>query len=390
MRFGFALVVLATIAAGETSPPGDYSDFGRVVRRANGQFDLFNGYGCLLQLPDKLAAQLKPHLGKMIRLDYTRVEYKSGELWDNAGSPIGKIRKITLLRPAPVEITVQTARETFELADPVTVTVTLRGMRAEKQGIDVLEVEVNLINDYRSDLSFRLRPSKRLGTRPLRPTEPIVLKLESERIATPGVYDVVAHFVTKADRLVISNKVRISIRLPKSLDDETAALRSWLPRAEPMERVRIAERLIERGDTRGVDVVIRLLTEQTKLYSHFSAYRFLWRHGGKRGEGLLLILLARQTRQDAAFRIMESVYRSARRLEHFHAWLADKRETARDFSGWCERPRICDITASWLCGYTEGAMKFPNGGSVEQRDRAVAAVITQIKKDPSRFEILTR
>ena len=136
--------------------------------------------------------------------------------------------------------------------------------------------------------------------------------------------------------------------------------------------------------------VIHLLTSNTKMYSHYHVYEFLWAHGGERGEKLLLDRLNRQGRQDGIGRIIMNVYRSPRALDHLRTWLADRRETAKDFSGWCERPRVCDITAGWLMGYTKGAMKFPNGGTIEERDKAVAAVKKQLRDDPMRFEVLRR
>lgn len=86
--------------------------------------------------------------------------------------------------------------------------------------------------------------------------------------------------------------------------------------------------------------------------------------------------------------VMEGVASSPRRLEVLRAWLSDKRETFGDISGWCDRPRICDIAARWLCGYTKGAMTFPQAGSLEARDRMGAAVRAQLEQDPAHFTIL--
>ena len=116
----------------------------------------------------------------------------------------------------------------------------------------------------------------------------------------------------------------------------------------------------------------------------------MWKHAGERGERLLMDLLKRRIRQGGALGIIEEVYRSDRAIALLQIMLADRRETARDFSGWCERPRICDVTASWLCGYTDRTMTFPKAGSTQERDRAVAAVIAQLEKDPTLFEVLTR
>ena len=211
-------------------------------------------------------------------------------------------------------------------------------------------------------------------------------------MAKPGEYDAVIVLGVISDRPVLSNAVRVSVRKPKDKNEETAALLKWLTRAEPMQRIRIAERLLERGDRSGIDTVLAMLSGKSanKLYSASPAYAFVWKHAGERGEHLLMDLLKRQTRQSGALSIIEEVYRSDRAIALLQTMLADRRETARDFSGWCERPRICDVTASWLCGYTDHIMKFPKVGSTQERDRAVATVIVELEKDPAHFEVLTR
>lgn len=48
--------------------------------------------------------------------------------------------------------------------------------------------------------------------------------------------------------------------------------------------------------------------------------------------------------------------------------------------------------ARWvlLCDYTAGTIKFPKVGSTHERDRAVATVVAQLKKDHTRFKVLAR
>ena len=55
-----------------------------------------------------------------------------------------------------------------------------------------------------------------------------------------------------------------------------------------------------------------------------------------------------------------------------------------------EQPRICDITAALMMGYSEGKMKFPEAGSLDERNQAVDTVKVALKQTPEMFPILTR
>ena len=235
------------LAFGEYTPPGDYSDVGRVVRRADGSYDLFFGWGCPLQLPPALAARLEPYLGKMIRLDYTRVEEQEDSVFDPVGAPIGAFRKITVLPEARVEVTLALARPSFGFHEPVSATVTLRGDYAKTRKFEgAYDVEINLLRDYRSVLSFR-PPTKRKprpattqptvvqvhrkkpeprAPEPPAPGGPLVLTLQSDKMVEPGTYEAVAIFDMLTDRRVLSKMVPVTIRAPADEEVETAALRA--------------------------------------------------------------------------------------------------------------------------------------------------------------------
>ena len=375
------LALLASVAAAETIPPGDYSDVGRVVRRANGQYDLFSGHGTPLQLTEKLAAQLKPFAGKLVRVEYTRVEETEGEIWDSVGAPIGKIRKITEVAAPALSLSIDLPQKSFALHEPVAVRVTVGGVA----NFDPNGIEIKLLHDYRTMLSFR--PSEEWKRKRI-PGQPMVRTIRADRMGKPGVYDVVAVMGATSGVPNISNMARVTIQLPKNLQEETAALKAWLPRAEPMQRIEIAGKLAERGDDSGVAAVMKLLQSKTRLYSNSPAYRLLWKHGGEQGEKLLMWRLEQVQDQQSVLRIMEDVGLSPRKLEYVTRWLADQRPTFRRVSGWCERPRVCDIAASWLMGYTNGAMRFPSNGTVFARDFAVAKVVAQLDENPAYFSVL--
>lgn len=199
-----------------------------------------------------------------------------------------------------------------------------------------------------------------------------------------GQYHVV-YALPRSDEVYLpSDPVRVEV-----FGEETAdVLRAWLTRASPTQRIRIAEGLLQLGDRSGIPVVMKLLEDPDGIYSSSPIYRFLWRHGGEEGERRLLAFLDRCEDQDAAWRIIECVQEAPRASLLLERLLGDRRETNQDFSGWCERPRVCDIAAQWLSGYTDGAMTFPREGTVAQRDAAVATVLKTLRETPRRFSVL--
>ena len=406
-----ALLVLDTSPSrGEWTPPGDYSRTGTVVRRADGRLDLFSGYGCLLTLPDPLAAKLAPYLGKRVQLDFTRAEAKNDEIevFDPVGAPIRAIRKITVLPPAPFTVTLTFSKPSYALAEPVVATVTVQAVGEHALDLDRTDIEVNLLHDYRSELRLLVPPpiprvtyagppvvELRATPPPAKPAKApppsersFVVTLRSDRIGKPGTFDAMAMVGERSDRSVLSSPVSVTVRAPADVMEETAALRAWLHAAAPQHQVRMAEQLVARGDRSGVGVVIGLLEANTPIYGTSAAYRFVWQHGGPHGERLLMERLKRVGNQASARSLIEPVHLSPRRTALLHRLLADERAVFSDISGWCDQPRICDITASWLCGYTNGARRFPKTGTQQARDRAVQVIRSALDDNPAQFSIL--
>ena len=65
------------------------------------------------------------------------------------------------------------------------------------------------------------------------------------------------------------------------------------------------------------------------------------------------------------------------------SFLANRKPTQRNYSGWCKEPRIADIAAAWMLGYTE--RRFPQAGDEKERDAAIAMVLAMLEKDPKVF-----
>jgi hypothetical protein len=411
--------VLAGGALGEYTPPGEYSDTGRVVRTAHGHIDLFTGYGGCLVLGDELQALLAPHLGEFVRVDYTRVEDHEGMLFDPSGAPIGRIRRVTTLAKdldaLPVRIVVRPEKPRFALAEPVSVEVVLTNATAAPMSLRLDSGACHLLEDYRSVLELRApepvrveqpgppgdgavgvagelpsdperraKPESR-GTVELAPGASHRVTLESAWMARPGRYRAVYVLPGPDEWSFQSRLVDVEVAPPADAAGELDALRAWLPRAAREQRVRIAERMIELGDDSGVTEIVRLL-DGPEFVSFSRVYNFLWRHGGIAAEDRLLERLARAEHQAPALTLVEGIYRSPRAIPMFEALLADRRETYRSFSGWCDRPRVCDIAAAWLAGHAK-ELRFPVGGTVEERSEAVARVRRALREDPTSFSV---
>ena len=99
-------------------------------------------------------------------------------------------------------------------------------------------------------------------------------------------------------------------------------------------------------------------------------------------------LIGKQRGQDKVGRMLPGIRHSPRKVDLLLRLLANKQETMRDISGWVDSPRICDVTAGWLAGYTDGKMVFPESGTLLERDDAVKAVVQSLKADPNAFRVL--
>jgi hypothetical protein len=398
------LAALVSSAPAEWTPPGDYSATGRVVRTARGSVELFDGRGGRLLLSERLQKELSRHVGEFVRVDYTRSEDEKeakDAVFDVCGAPIVKIRKVTTLAKdaasLPLGLAVRPLAERVPLGEPLRVQITFTNRTDAAASVEAASGDCNLLQDYQWVLSLAPegRRASDAGTKVLRiePRAESTVTLTSAWMAEPGTYDVV-FTLPAGDRPFApqSDPVQVTVLPARDAAEERAALRAWVTRASPSQRIRLAERLLALGDDSGVDEVLRLFGHRAEsgIVSYGPLYRFMWEHGGARGESAMLRELAQTTGQDPALRFIEDVPLSPRAVALLEGFLADGRETGRDIAGWCPRPRICDLTADWLSGYTDGKLVFPKSGSVAERDAAVANVLKALREKPTLFSVLAR
>ena len=413
------VLLLVAVVLADSVPPGDYSDVGRVVRTTHGSIELFGGNVCSLCLTEELQSVLAPHLGEVVRVDYTRGKWESGMLDDPCGAPITRIRAVKTLakdlETLPVRITVRAAKPQFTVAEPVQVEVDMVNRTDHPVTLGIGLGDCHLFRDYHLELTL-IAPEPEPATPegpskpgaalvageppppPAVPTTGVARVLElpaggthrvtvvSDYMARPGRYQVIYAVPGPDEWNYQSPPVEIEVVEPKDEAAELAALRVWLTRAAPEQRVPIAERMIALGDDSGVAEVVRLM-DLPRFYGPASIYRFLWKYGGEKVEKRILARLGRAGIQDQALAIVEEIQLSPRAVPLLESLLADRRETGQSTSGWCERPRIADIVAAWLAGYTKD-VRFPKNGTVEERDAAVARVLAVLKEDPKHFSVL--
>lgn len=398
--------ILGSPCMAETLPPGKYDCWGRVVKRADGALAVFWGRGCH-RFPKKLHIQLRPHVGKFVKVEYTRIREEAGIL-SAVGSSIGQIDKVSVLADAaaqlPVVVTAKPTKTVFKLAEPVKVRVTITNQSAKKQSIQLGVSHAVLCQDYQQRLV--LEPDghyydkspyglpKGSVLRILAPGQKLEFTVTSQVMADPGTYQLLYSLSVGLTKLRSQSEIeQVTVGKAGNKTEEQESLKKWLSIATVGQRIKIAGQLLRFGDTSGTEEVLRLLKANEYSKAHYcngAAFRFAWQHGGKKGEAVMLALIKRQTKQDYALRMIETIHLSPNRLQLLQELLTSTKSTHRDISGWIDEPRICDITAAWLMGYTKGKMKFPRKGSRGERDQAVASVKKTLKQNPSFFHVLSK
>ena len=390
-----------TVCLAEIVPPGKFTWRGLVVKRADGQPALSYGRGCHT-FPKKLHKQLEPHVGKFVRVDFVTV---NDPRVISLVPTIDRIDRLTVLargpEALPVVVEIAPGKKSFRTGEPLQMTVTVTNKTKRNYPLQFSTAVTSLSQDYKEKIAFESEllyigkhpELKRMAM--LKPGESFKYTVVCRRMPPPGTYQLLHSLLAyRGDGLTLQSKIHtVTILPPADEAEQLRALRSWLDRAAPQHRSEIAIRLLAKGDARGRDVVLKSLSAGKYADPNAvtpSIYRFLWKHGGKAGETALLERIAKQTKQDSAARTIELVYLSPNRVELLSKLLDDRHPTRRDISGWVERPRVCDITAAWLAGYTKGKLRFPQASTEQQRDAAVRRVREQLAQRPEFFFVLSK
>ena len=395
-----ALLSLQLNSSAESIPPGIYHAYGRVIKDKSGRIGLFNRG--VFHFPTDQDGKLEGHLGQFVDCEHQRLDDPMGF----SGSRVGPIVnvKIVALSPdkLPVTVNITPVKTAFEISEPVVCRVELENRSSETRNLGSMTVASTLLcQNYEeklqleSDMHYYELDTYEFegGKRPtsLSPGEKISFKVSSSRMAEPGVYEAV-HLLNLGPRgLSMQSELTKIVILPADARIRHAALRHWQPVASRDQSIKLASELADLEDLEAFALFLQQL--QAGRYSpigfcYDQAYELAFQKGGQAGEVIMMELIGKQRGQDKVGRMLPGVRYSPRKVDLLLRLLANNQETMRDFSGWVDSPRICDITAGWLAGYTDGKLVFPKSGDLSARDEAVTSIIRRIKVVPSLFGIL--
>jgi hypothetical protein len=396
----FAALSVVMHGRAEMLPPGTYHDSGRVVEMADGEFGLFRSGGAYL-FPRPLQEKLRPYLRQFVRVDYTRTGSIRMDM-----SPIVRIDQVTPYAASPealpVIVSVKPTQAAYGYDQPVTVLVTVENRGQISQTLALGNCFTSLCQDYQQKKTlepvdqYALPYPYGLGDRILEvpPGGKIEFTVTSSRLIPPGAYQIVLDIPLSGTDFSESEFVPVMVRAPVGEADTKAALKEWMTQAALEDKVEIAVKLLKLGDTGGRDEVLDLL--QSGAYTPHAGWGYGWsvlfafKYGGERGDRLALEVINAQKTGSSVESLIEGVEYSPRRLNVLETLLNDDKSVEPMNSDSTVRPRICDITAAWLAGYSNGRIKFPMDGTEHARDTAVESIKSLLKTDPLSLEVLNR
>ena len=386
----------------ERMPPGNYHFEGRVVKKADGRYDVSNGYYCA-QFPKEKATGLKSYLGKFVDVEFSEIANE----FSDPGTTFGEIQRITVIEETPevfpVLVTIQPTKKRFDVSEPIVAKVTLENRSKMEQSLEMTSSHAVLSKDY--DKVFWLEPDNHYypkqsyrfkGDPDIGKIEPggrLVFTVESKHMAEPGEYDLSYVICLGVEqRNCVSTLVAIKVTRPAD-SDRVAVLKSWLKTASLGQRIEIANELAKMGNHWAVDEFLAQLRTGMYLGNGFfyeNAYRFAFEYGGEAGEKLMMDLIERDKFQESATTFVRLAFVSKNRMNLLTELLSSKHALEMNLQDWVAGPRICDIAADALMQSTGGKMHFPRNGSGPERNEAVAHVQRALKENPEIFTSLKR
>lgn len=396
-----ALLASQLDAIAESIPPGVDHVYGRVIKDQSGRVGLFTRG--VFHFPPDQEAKLEGHLGEFVDCEYRRV----ADQMSFSGSRVGPILRIKVIAESPdklpVTVKVTPSRAAFSVSEPVVCRIDLENRSSEMQDLGSMIVASTLLcQSYEEKLRlesdmhyYELDAYEFEGsTRPtsLAPGAKTSFKVTGSRMAEPGEYQMV-HILSLGPRdlSVQSEFAKVEI-LPADKTTRHDAVRHWQPVASRDQSIKLASELADLDDREAFGLFLQQLNSgryTPRGFCYDQAYELAFQKGGEAGEVVMMELIAKQRGQDKVGRMLPGIRHSPRKVDLLLRLLANKQETMRDISGWVDSPRICDIAASWLAGYTDGKMVFPESGSLIARDSMVAQIFQLVRANPTTFRVLS-
>lgn len=394
------LLLACQLFGAESKEPVVHHFEGKVVKRADGQFDVFNGFYCA-SFPRQKTAAFAPYLGKFVDVEFSMTEDGAGfSRWR-----FDQIQRVTVISETPesfpITVTIEPTKKVFTSSEPIVAKVILENRSKQIQSLALSSSHAVLSKDYEKifwlepdnhyypDKSYRFEGKPDIGK--LNPAARLVFTIESRHMAEPGKYDL-SYALCRGVRLgdCFSESTPIEVVAPKD-GERVAVLKSWLKTAALEQRIKIANELAAMGDGWAVNEFLAQLRTGMYLGNGFfyrEAYVFAFRHGGEEGEKLMMELIKHDKFQESAEEFIRFSFVSKNRLRLLTDLSSCQHAVEMNLQDWVEHPRICDITADVLMQQTRGKMQFPRKGSEAERNEAVASVQNALKTNPQIFSRL--
>jgi len=404
--FGLPVIYAALLASlinavAESIPPGIDHVHGRVIKDQSGRIGLFTR--AVFRFPPDQEAKLEGHLGEFVDCEYRRV----ADQMTFSGSRVGPILNIKVIAEGPeklpLTVKITPSKAAFSVSEPVVCKIELENHSSKIQDLGSMVVASTLLcQSYEEKLrlesdmhyyeldAYQFEGSTRPGS--LAPGAKISFKVTASRMAEPGEYQMV-HILSLGPRdlSVQSEFAKVEI-LPAYKTARHDAVRHWQPVASRDQSIKLASELADLDDREAFDLFLQQLKSgryTQRGFCYDQAYELAFQKGGEAGEVVMMELIAKQMGQDKVGRMLPGIRHSPRKVDLLLRLLANKQETMRDISGWVDSPRVCDVTAGWLAGYTDGKMVFPESGSLMARDSMVSQVIQFLRANPTTFRVLS-
>ena len=382
---------------------------GWVIELPDGEFGLFAGL-VPFRFPRDAQAPLEDYVGQFVRVDYTRRDLRPekpsrGRAESQLAGIIVRIDKVTVLanRPddLPVSVELTPTKGEYTVGEPIEVTVRIENNSWQVQRLSLAGSGTTLWCDSKPagtledpDQPAAMQQTGNLAdAHALAPGETVDFRITSQFMAEPGTYQVAYHLplLPAADgrSLTCLSEYRTVKVLPPA-EGEDANLSYWLTHGNLEQRVALAEQLYDLRQYHYDANLLSLLESgdlPLKGHTDTAAFRYAWHLGGRQGSELMLKLIDGEKRQTVLANMIAGVPLAPNRLDILARLLGDVTETIGDVAGWCERPRVCDLTAAWLAGYTDGRLEFPRNAPPNDRDAAVGAVKATLKDAPAFFSV---
>ena len=334
----------------------------------------------LFKLPQELQSDLKRYVGRYILLQYSN---------DTGIAALDQIKVIYRNEDDfPLEVKIAASKREYDFIEPITMSVRIRNRSNNRQMLHLYSSSALILRDLKTVASLTAnnfydenQPFGLARIQPLFPNEILSFTVVSSHYIDPGEYSLLFSVSRLREFHIPSNLPQVKV-LPSEKSKMSEALKTWMARSDD-QLPDASLRLLSLGDDTGLQLMMKKAQGANFIGGYFG--QVLLRHGGIQADEILLEKLRRTDKQLEAWTMIELIPFSDRYVEVIKQVFDITHETRRDISGWNTRPRVCDMLAYWLAGYTKGKITFPSMGSEQERNASLAVIRALFETDPNTF-----